>query len=351
MRVEPFSVPLAEPLETAGGTIERREGFLVRTEGDGAEGVGEATPLPGWTESLDDCERALRAAVDAFQADDDSAALAAVADAPAAGHGLRLSIADHGARASGRPLYRHLGADRHVESVPVNATVGDGRVEATVAAAERAAAEGFRTIKCKVGARPVDSDLERIRAVRGALDDGVALRVDANGAWSRGAAERAVDGLADLAVEYVEQPVAAGDLDGMAGLRGSTVGVAADEAVAEHGVNAVLDAGAADVVVLKPMAMGGPRRTLEAAASAATRGVATVVTTTVDAAVARTAACHVAAAIPDVRACGLATGGRLGADLADDPAPIDDGSMRVPQSPGHGVDEVDRDDWSVDRDA
>jgi L-alanine-DL-glutamate epimerase-like enolase superfamily enzyme len=46
---------------------------------------------------------------------------------------------------------------------------------------------------------------------------------------------------------------------------------------------------------------------------------------------------HVAAAIPDVRPCGLATGDRLATDLGPDPAPIADGRIRVPDGPGLGL--------------
>jgi L-alanine-DL-glutamate epimerase-like enolase superfamily enzyme len=54
----------------------------------------------------------------------------------------------------------------------------------------------------------------------------------------------------------------------------------------------------------------------------------------VDAVVARTAAVHVAAAIPDVPACGLATGSLLADDLYPDPAPVENGSVVVPDGPG-----------------
>jgi L-alanine-DL-glutamate epimerase-like enolase superfamily enzyme len=69
-----------------------------------------------------------------------------------------------------------------------------------------------------------------------------------------------------------------------------------------------------------------------------------VVTTTIDGAVARTAAVHCAATIPSVFACGLATADRLAEDVGPDPAPVEDGSIRVPQSPGL-ADEDTRDRW------
>ncbi|MEF8819953.1 MAG: o-succinylbenzoate synthase, partial [Haloferacaceae archaeon] len=82
MRVERFSLALARPLDTARGRIDAREGALVRVAGgDGPPGVGETTPLPGWTEDLD-------AALAALDDADEATPLSALAGTPAARHGL-----------------------------------------------------------------------------------------------------------------------------------------------------------------------------------------------------------------------------------------------------------------------
>ena len=346
VRRRPFALDLTRPLGTARGDIARREGFVVTVEPAGnrseAVGVGEATPLPGWTESHEDCAAALDAVSDGDGTDAPLGALRAEST-PAARHGVSLALADAAARDAGRSLAERLANEADVDAspaaaVPVNATVGDGSPAETVAAATQAVDEGFDCLKLKVGARDVDEDVERVRSVREAVGDAVSLRADANGAWDREAARRALDALAAFDLAYVEQPLPADDLDGLAALRGEARGgavpVAADESVAARGVDAVLEADAADAVVLKPMALGGPDRALSAALRARSAGVDPVVTTTVDAVVARTAAVHVAAAIAGVSPCGLATGTLLDEDLASDPCPIDDGQIAVPTGPG-----------------
>jgi len=335
MRIERFSLKLASPLATAHGTIDAREGFLVFADVDGTRGVGEATPLPGWTESLDACRDALDRARRTAATDDWDTALATLddADTPAARHGLVLSLADARSRAADAPLYRHLGGE-DTECVPANATVGDGGIEATVDEATEAVEQGFSTLKIKVGARPVAEDITRIDAVRNAVDDGIELRADANGAWSREEARTALDAFAESDVSFVEQPLAADDLAGHAALRGGAVGIALDESLAEHAVETVLDAGAADCLVVKPMVLGGPDRARAAALRAREAGLDAVVTTTIDGALARTGAVHVAASLADPPACGLATADRLAEDLVSDPAPITDGEVSVPQNPG-----------------
>ena len=330
MNVEPFSLPLSRPLSTADGTIDERAGFLVRADLDGQTGVGESTPLPGWTESLDDCESALRSVSNPVAALEDGT----LADSPAARHGVSLAVLDARARAAGRPLYRHLGGDADRETVPVNATVGDADPGATAEAAARAVDTGFPAVKLKVGARPLSADLDRLEAVRKRCPD-VALRADANGAWTPAIAERALEALAELDVAFVEQPLAAANLEGHATLAGGPVGVGLDEGIVEHGVDAVLEVDAADVVVCKPMALGGVDRARVAAVRARAAGREAVVTTTLDAAVARAGAVHLAASLPDVPACGLATGDRLADDLRDDVATAADGVVPVPQDDGN----------------
>jgi o-succinylbenzoate synthase len=334
-----FSLTLAEPLTTAAGEIDRREGWLVRVEAGDEVGLGEATPLPGWTESHDACLEGLERATGRFEADGPDAALATLDDAPAARHGLDTALADLRARRDGVPLYRYLGDTGPVDRVPVNATIGDGDDGETVVAAEKAVDSGFSTLKVKVGNRPVTADADRLRAVRDAVGQGVAIRADANGAWAPEEARAALDELEPIGVEYVEQPLPAGDLDGYAALSdsGRAVDIALDETVAECGIDAVLDADVADVVILKPMVLGGPTGAVAAARRARAAGVEPVVTTTVDGVVARTAAVHAAAAIPDPAPAGLATGDRLDEDLGPDPAPIGDGSAFVPVDKGLGV--------------
>ncbi|MFB6310483.1 MAG: o-succinylbenzoate synthase [Salinirussus sp.] len=341
MRIDRFQLELTAPLRTAGGTIDRREGFIVRVDHDGATGVGEATPLPGWTESLDACRTALERAERVASELDWGIALARL-DAPAARHGLALALADARARTASIPLYRALGGDSRVEEVPVNGTIGDGTVDTCRDQARRLVDAGVPAIKLKVGARTLAADRRRIAAVRDAIGSDVELRLDANGAWDWETAAAATDAATEYAVSYIEQPLPASDLAGLEKLRGSGVGIAVDETLVEHDLSAVVEAGAADVIICKPMVLGGPDRTVALADDAQAAGLEAIVTTTVDAAVARTAAVHVAATLPGVAPCGLATGDRLTRDVCSDPAPILDGAAAVPQGPGLGLPEEPR---------
>lgn len=331
----PFRIPLERPLETAAGTIDERCGFLLTVDG----AYGEATPLPGWTESLDECRTAIDAAASELRDGGTwDAALEICRDTPAARHAVDLVRADVNAKRDGVPLVQYLSGDDATHSVPVNATIGQAPARETAAHARRAVTSGFDCLKIKVGGRPVPGDVERIRAVRTEVGTEVELRTDANGAWTPDQAREAMDAFDDLGVIYVEQPLPADSLTELAQLRrDTTIGVAVDETLATHRFGDVLMAGAADVVILKPMALGGVKRAHDHALQASELGVTPIVTTTVDTVVARTAALHLAASLHDPPACGLATADRLSVDLAPDPAPVRNGRMTVPDAPGIGI--------------
>ena len=88
--------------------------------------------------------------------------------------------------------------------------------------------EGFSCFKVKVG---LPDDLERVAAVRLAVGQWPAIRLDANGAWSVEQAIAAINELATFDIQLVEQPCAT--LEEMAEVRRAvSVPVAADESVA-----------------------------------------------------------------------------------------------------------------------
>jgi L-alanine-DL-glutamate epimerase-like enolase superfamily enzyme len=254
--------------------------------------------------------------------------------------GIETALLDAVARRAGVPLARWLDSGA-ADRVPVNALVSARQPDRAAAEAAAAVAHGFATVKLKVGtARSTAAEVERVAAVRSALGPGPRLRLDANGAWGEEEAVALLRRLERFDLELVEQPVAADDLAALARVRRSVgVAVAADEAVT--GVDAarrVVAAGAADVLVVKPMVVGGLGPAREVAAVARAAGLGVVVTTTVDAGVGTAAALHLAASLGESRmAHGLATAGLLESDLLVEEIGVCGGVMAVPGGEGLGV--------------
>jgi len=337
LEVVPVRLRLRAPLRTAWGTLTERELLRVRLVwGDGDEGLGEAAPLEPYdgvplaavAAALDAYAAVLRDAPDDAEPGDLLAACAAERPLPQALAAVDLALWDRAGRRTGRPV-AHLLAAGAATSVPVNATIGAEDRAGAARAARAAADAGFGCVKVKVG---VGDDAGRVAAVRAAVGPGVAIRVDANGAWS--SAPEAVANLRALApalLEYAEEPV-----HGVAALAevraDSPVRVAMDETAAEPGA---AGSGAADAVCLKIARCGGISGLLRDAAAARTAGSDVYVASSFDGPLGIAAGVHAAAALAATRAvppCGLATLAMF-EGTGDALAPRD-GAIAVPSGPG-----------------
>jgi o-succinylbenzoate synthase len=323
--------------EAAHGVLNDREGVLLELVGsDGVTGAGEASPMSsigGGT--LMDVLALLDAHGEALLRDDPLAAL------PASGEGVAalrcavdVALLDLEGRRRGMTLARLLDADP-AAAVPVNAVIGGGPPAEVATYAREAAEHGYRVLKLKVGAGALDEDVRRVAALRGACPEAL-IRLDANGAWTEAQAAAALRAFEPFHVELVEQPVAATDIEALARLRAaSPLRIAADEALNDPArATEVIGLRAADLLVLKPMVLGGLRPALTLAREAAGVGIGAFATTTFDSSIGTAAAAHLAAALHSDVAHGLSTGEHLAADLLSPALVAHDGWLRVPSEGG-----------------
>jgi L-Ala-D/L-Glu epimerase len=322
----PYRLAFREPFQTALSTLSHREGFIIeisdRKSDDDAQhiGLGEAAPLDGFgMESLAETEKVLREAqrslinAEIHNLNDIENLLAKYDRTPAAKHGIELGLLNLLSQVQGISISQLLansfsGIVR--DQVSINAVIGAIAPERAATKAREYITQGYRCLKIKVGTEDFGMDLQRIEAVRSQCDAHIQIRIDANQGWSVTEAIANLKELEFLQIEYVEQPVAASNLLGMAEVRRSqSIPVAADESVNNLAqLQQVIEAQAADIIILKPMSLGGLITANHAAAIAFKAGLDVVVTTTIDGAIARQGAFDLAAALPIKRACGLATG-------------------------------------------
>ncbi len=359
---QPYRLPFAGAFRTARGSLAVREGLILRLETEaGLLGLGEAAPLPEFGGgTVAEAERVLQEWVPTLlglepeQLDPVLQPLMAQGGpgVAAAVCGLVTAAVDASCQEAGVPMALYLEPGLHNEAaqtlepgsltVPVNATVGLPGLEEAVLAARRAVAEGFSCLKLKVGVAPTFAqEIERVAAVRAALGPGPRLRLDANGGWTVETAIKMLQSLEQFEIELIEQPVAPSDLAGMAQVRrASSIPVAADEAVTgEEAARRVIEMGAADWLVVKPMVVGGPwagRRIIQLAESF---GLRSFVTTTIDSGVGIAAALHLAATLPPPHPyCGLATATLLSGTLVEGLPPVSHGTLTpLWDKPGLGL--------------
>ncbi|MBO4248778.1 dipeptide epimerase [Halomicrobium sp. IBSBa] len=259
-------LPTDDPFEIARGTTTTAAVVTVEITHEGTTGVGGAAPSEYYGETADSVCEALDDLRPVVEAWDDPHASQRVAntlatrlpDAAAVRAAVSTALADLAARDLGVPCYRQWGLDP-AAAPRTSYTVAIADPETMAERAERAVEAGYDTLKVKVG---TDDDRSRIRAVRRGAPDAT-LRVDANCAWSPAEAIEQADWLSRRDVQFLEQPVAADDLDGLARVASATsLPVCADEScVAAPDVPRVADA--CDLVTVKLMKCGGVRPAVE----------------------------------------------------------------------------------------
>lgn len=273
------AVPFRIRLNAQFRGVCEREGWLIR----GSQGWGEFAPFDDYSPQL--AARWLSAAIDA---------------------------------AWGEPLQLHR------TEVPVNAIIPVAPAVRVAELVRMALVRGCSTVKVKVGTDDLASDVARVALIRSLLDENLGegvgrIRLDANAAWSLERAQESLPRLVDAAVgiEYVEQPCA--ELADCARIRSAGLApVAIDEGLRlaadleDQALWSQLHE-AADVLVVKPIPLGGVAHMLAVAQRFAGP---VVVSSSLDTSIGLMYGVRAAAALPElVLACGLGTGVLLADDL------------------------------------
>ena len=329
-------VPLRAPFAAGHGTVTERELVLVTLEAaDGQIGYGEAAPLASYDgvsldavmAALEDCRPVLAAYPDATPIADVLARCGEATVLHQALAAIDLALWDLAGRRTREPVWRLLGAGA-APAVAVNWTISAPDRSGAAHEAAQARTDGFQTVKVKVA---IGDDAGRLAAVRAFAGPQMAIRIDANGAWSAAEALAALDVLEPVGIELCEEPVAG--VGAIRALRAATpVPLALDESAEDP---LALTEPAADLICLKISRCGGIAGTLQTAQRARAAGYEVYLASTLDGPLGIAAALHAAAVIRPQRACGLATLGLF--DGRSDPLPVLGGALTPPSSAGLGT--------------
>ncbi|MBI2091013.1 MAG: o-succinylbenzoate synthase [Deltaproteobacteria bacterium] len=341
-----YRVPFKNRFVAADVNAADRHGLLLRLEASsGLVGYGDASPIgaasPAAVEALAAqlaslAPRLLEIGTSGDDFPQLAEAIPAQSPAPLR-FGIETALCDLRAKENHCPVASLFGGNP--QRVPVNALLFSAAPEAIGSEARQAVDLGFKALKLKVGALSMEEDIARVAAVRQAVGPRIALRIDANQAWSAAQAVEVINRLRPHGIEYVEQPVAASDLRGMAKVRRSvSTPIAADEAIASlDDARRVLEMEAADVVIVKA-ARTGLLQALAIVDFAQYAGRPVIITSSLESDIGVAAALHIASARALTRhPCGLATGSLLESTLVSPPLSATEGFLSCPQHPGLGV--------------
>ncbi|QIL89489.1 dipeptide epimerase [Microbulbifer harenosus] len=346
-------VPLVTPFKTALRTVECVEDVIVMLETDtGHIGYGNA---PATAVITGDTHGSVIAAIKTIYTPmllgRDVADLnrlcrqieGAMINNTSAKAAVEIALYDLFAQSYNTPLYRLLGGGEN--SLTTDITISVDYIEKMVADAERAVARGFEILKVKVG-KDIGLDIERIKAVYAAVKGRALLRLDANQGWSPKQAVMAIRGLEEAGVllELVEQPVKAGNLEGMRYISERVkTPIMADESIfGPHEVLDVIQRHAAEIINIKLMKTGGISNALKIADLAGLYDIECMVGCMLETSIGVSAAAHVAAAkAPIVSKLDLDVPSLCQYDPVVGGATYRDADIILNETPGLGIERID----------
>jgi L-alanine-DL-glutamate epimerase-like enolase superfamily enzyme len=187
-----------------------------------------------------------------------------------------IALWDLAAQRAGVPLWRLLGGTPDpIEAYNTDAGWLNRTENELVHDLSSLLDQGWKRVKVKVGKPDPLEDISRVRAVRRAVGDWTTLMCDANQRWDLATANRMMPVLEEVAMDWVEEPLHADDLEGHATLQRATrLDIAAGESIYSYQQFASFIAGdALRVVQVDATRVGGVTEWLQVAAHAAARGL------------------------------------------------------------------------------
>jgi L-Ala-D/L-Glu epimerase len=271
------------PLAISRGTMSSSENLFVELSDGNHVGLGEHAPATGkeWTAQRAQNQLEAFATTVNFDELNPHDIWQRMRDAeidPPAMAALDIAIWDLLAKRAGLPLYQLLGLPKR--AVPSSVTIGINPPEVTQ---ERVPdilrRTGAKCLKIKLGSpQGRDHDKEHFLAAKQASAPfGSILRVDANGGWTVEEAISMIGWLADHGVDYVEQPLAEGQEDGLPTLfKARKLPIYVDESC-RWSTDIPKWASHVDGVNLKLMKCGGVTEALRIVATARAHGLKTMI--------------------------------------------------------------------------
>jgi L-Ala-D/L-Glu epimerase len=344
----PIRIPLKKPFTIAVGTLTHCNHVLVRmTDDEGRVGWGETTTfleVYGYDQNalcqaltdhlipavkgLDPHDMAL-----IHQRMDHSMPYNLMAKA-----GIDFAAHDLIAQAANLPIHAMIGG-RRVQQIPLIAGIDIIPADQAFDRAREIVNQGYRTVKIKIGKDP-RQDIERVRSVRKAVGEEITLRVDGNCGYDRNTAIRLFSHMEDYHLEWIEQPLPAWDLHGLALLADRLdTPIAVDESMyTPHQAQQCIALGAADVVNIKIVKCGGIYRSQKIAALCAAASIPCFLGGCIETTPGTATAAHFYVATPNmVSAAEIYGSAYYMDDITEEGFTIIQGELQVPIKPGLGV--------------
>jgi muconate cycloisomerase len=345
-----LDLPTIRPHKLSVATMIGQTLMLVKIHcSDGVVGIGEGTTIGGMAYGGESPE-SMKLAIDSYFAPvmigQDATRVQAlmarlgkmIKESRFAKSAVETALLDAHGKRLGLAVSELLGGRRR-DRLPVAWTLASGDTAKDIAEAEEMLSiRRHNVFKLKIGARSIREDVAHVAAIKRALGERGAVRVDVNMAWSETDAVYGMAALADAGCELVEQPVASAA--GLARLmRRFPVALMADESL--HGPETAFEIArvyGADVFAVKVEQSGGLYNALRVAAIADAAGIELYGGTMLEGALGTVASAHAFSTFANLQ-WGTELFGPLllTEEILVTPLDYSDFQLTIPDGPGLGI--------------
>ncbi len=318
----PFTLKLKSPFRNSSTVTTERKGLILQLEDEhGNISYGECSPLTGFSnETLEEAESSLNETVKFLnqpKAIKDFEIPSSLSSVKFAAEQALIDLAFK--QKSGLLKNIPFLTDSQIK---VSAVLGFDSTENILRQIEKKIEIGFDTFKIKVGRDNPYDDFELLETIRNTFGYDILLRLDANQKWSSDEAIEYLERFKDFVIEFVEEPCEF-TCSTFRTIEESHLPIALDESVKDLLLNesSIIDC-KAEFLVVKPMITGGIFSTIHLIESAKQMGKKTIISSSFESAVGKSALVMLASLTNHSLAHGLDTSELFENDLCLDPYAI-----------------------------
>ncbi|RVT93524.1 enolase C-terminal domain-like protein [Sphingomonas crocodyli] len=326
--------------------------LLKLTDSDGNVGWGEANPQQPFTE--EDADEVIQVLKDELlpillaEQDCEPAEIDGLLDKVRpekhllAKGAVSIALLDIKGKRLGVPVANLLGQVIRT-SLPVSHPLNNGTAEDDIAVVDAKLKEGYVDFMLKMGApsSTIADEIKRVAILDERYGKSVRFKADANTGWTREQAAEFLAGVENSLLAFVEEPIAKGDIDGMAELQKNTsLLISADESLTGMAsAKRIIEQRAAMVFSIKITKNGGPLRAQALANLAKDNGILCYANSMGEGGITQAASLHLAVTTSNLIDIGHSFRSvlRLTGDVTNFASFIKNGIVYLPEGPGLGI--------------
>jgi len=347
-----ISIPFAKPykLSKVYGTRYDAEAVILKVHTDeGIVGLGEADPLNPFTDETPATVMiVIRDLIAPHLIDRNPSRITAIeSDLDMRVHGnllargaVNMALFDIVGKANNLPAHMLLGG-LYQDKVPLLGPIGSGTPEEDAELIRELIESGYKSVMIKMGALPIDDEINRMISAQKMFGDQLNIIVDANQGWTVAETMLFLDGIGSSRPDLLEQPIDRYDISGLKRIRSRALCLlSADEGVASiQEASALIRAQAVDAFSVKISKNGGLSKARKVAEMADAFGLKILMNSMLEFGISQAASLQLGCGLPNLLDMGHAYMSvlRMSDDITDFGKNVSRAVVTVPTAPGLGV--------------